>query len=148
MAAPASGRTHPEKVNYAIASITATLPDIQAHFTQTWRPQPRTIKNMARRLANRWNKVTSEQIPAQHSTTAHHDASIQQDASNHDDASISHTTQQHTLVQLSLPVPQASTIPVHSKMPVPIKTCSPAPTSLSLKQEGVPATLKQEEESK
>ncbi|KAH0284924.1 hypothetical protein M436DRAFT_84402 [Aureobasidium namibiae CBS 147.97] len=146
MAAPPSGQTHPEIIDYAIASISMSLPDVQAHFTQTWRPQPKTIKNMARRLANRWNKATSQQIPAQHNTTAHHDASIQQDASNHDDASISHTTQQHTPVQLSFPVVQASAIPIHSKMPVPIKTCSPAPTSL--KQEGVPATLKQEEESK
>ena len=141
MTVPPSGTTHPEMVEYARTSITTTLPDIHAHFTQTWRPQPITIKDMARRLANRWFKVVSEQ------TSAQHNASTQQDHLDQHGASTSDTNQQHPSVQLTLPALQVSTTPARSETPLSSKGPLSSPANLK-QEEAAPENLKQEEESK
>lgn len=139
--APPPGSTHPEMLDYATAYITTTLPEIQAHFTQTWRPQPKTIKDMARRLTNRWFKVAPQQTSAQHVTITQRDASIQPHASTQHDASIGDATQRNASVQLPLPALQVDTMPVRSTAPLS------APETLK-QEEPAPVKLEQEEMSK
>ena len=122
---------------YATALIIQTMPDIHARFTPRWKPEPKTIRRMARRLVGRWMNASPQQNnlahhdgSLQHGVPVKHDAATQSDDSAQHRAPISHANQQQVSVQLSSPVLQVTKMPIRSKMSLASKASSPAAASL------------------
>lgn len=107
---------------YATALIIQMMPDIQARFSPRWKPEPKTIRRMARRLVGKWlNASPHQDDPGQHRGSLQHDALLKHETSTQHndsvqrDASISDANQQHVSVQLASPALQVTTMPIRSK---------------------------------